>query len=88
MSNSSSASSGGLGLFSVLLVIFVTLKLLEVQPVASWSWFWVLSPFWIPLATALALIIVYRAGKLGAEVFSAIGGWFGRRRKMRDLMDE
>ena len=35
---------------SVLLLIFVTLKL---TGAIDWSWWWVLSPFWIPLVIAL-----------------------------------
>ena len=33
----------------VLLVVFVTLKLAEIGKVATWSWWWVTAPFWIPL---------------------------------------
>lgn len=33
-----------LGLFSILGIIFIVLKLTEVL---AWSWIWVLSPFWI-----------------------------------------
>lgn len=43
MKNNNS-SSNGLGLASVLAVIFVVLKLVGV---ISWSWVWVLSPIWI-----------------------------------------
>lgn len=30
-------------------VAFVLLKILGVEPVAQWSWWWVTAPFWIPL---------------------------------------
>lgn len=33
--------------FDVLLVIFVTFKVALVGDVANWSWWWVLSPWWI-----------------------------------------
>ena len=36
-------------------IILVVLKSIGVQPVASWSWWLVLSPFWIYIG-ALALI--------------------------------
>lgn len=39
------AQSGGIGCLSVIGLIFVVMKLLSVEPVASWSWWWVLSPF-------------------------------------------
>lgn len=37
-------SSTGLGLSSVLTVVFVVLKLIGT---IDWSWWWVLSPLWI-----------------------------------------
>jgi len=39
-------------------LIFVTLKLAEIGVVATWSWWAVLSPFWIPLAIALGILVV------------------------------
>ena len=41
------SSSGGVGLFTILLVVFVVLKL---TGHIDWAWVWVLSPFWIPVA--------------------------------------
>ena len=55
MSKSKTVSFPILG---VLGLIFVTLKLAEIGVVATWSWWWVLSPFWIPLAIALGLLVV------------------------------
>ena len=48
--NDKKATTGGLGIGTVLFLIFLTLKLAEVGPVAQWSWWWVTSPLWIPLA--------------------------------------
>lgn len=48
-----SGGSGGLGLPGVLLVVFVVLKLVGV---ITWSWLWVLSPLWIPLALVLVVL--------------------------------
>ena len=48
--NDKKATSGGLGISTVLFLIFLTLKLAEVGPVAKWSWWWVTSPLWIPFA--------------------------------------
>lgn len=30
-------------------LLFIGLKLAEVGEVAAWSWWWVLSPFWLPI---------------------------------------
>lgn len=35
------------GILGVLLIIFIVLKLLGL---ITWSWWWVLSPFWIPIS--------------------------------------
>ena len=39
---------------TLLLVLFVALKL---TGVIAWSWWWVLSPLWIPLALALLILV-------------------------------
>lgn len=52
---SSSKSSGGLGLCSVLTIVFIVLKLVGV---INWSWLWVLSPLWIDLILAIVLAII------------------------------
>ena len=44
--------SGGLGLGSVLFIVFLVLKLCEV---ITWSWWWVTAPLWIPLALGLSI---------------------------------
>lgn len=57
--NSNGTVGGGLGLSSVLLVVFIVLKLCKV---ITWSWAWVLSPLWISLilwGIVLLIIIIY-----------------------------
>jgi phosphoglycerol transferase MdoB-like AlkP superfamily enzyme len=41
----SSNIGGGIGIGTILGVVFIVLKLTDV---IDWSWWWVLSPFWIP----------------------------------------
>ena len=48
-------TSGGVGISTVLTIIFVVLKLVGV---INWSWVWVLSPTWISLALLLLLVII------------------------------
>lgn len=48
-------TSSGIGLGGVLLVLFITLKLLGK---ITWSWWWVLSPLWIGFAIGGVLILV------------------------------
>lgn len=47
--------AGGIGIFDVLGIIFIVLKL---GGIIEWSWIWVLSPFWIGLCLAVILIII------------------------------
>jgi hypothetical protein len=54
MSNKSN-SSNGLGLGTVLFLIFMTLKL---TGNIDWSWWWVTSPLWIPIALLLIVFSV------------------------------
>lgn len=49
------ASTGGTSIAGLLGVAFIVLKL---TGVISWSWLWVLSPFWIPLGIALAIALI------------------------------
>ena len=52
MSNSKTASSGGIGVVGLLGVVFVVLKLLGK---ITWSWWWVTLPFWGGIALLLAV---------------------------------
>jgi hypothetical protein len=48
------SDSGGIGFCGLLCVAFIVLKLCEV---INWSWWWVLSPLWIPLAIIIVVFI-------------------------------
>ena len=41
-------------IFGILGLIFITLKL---TGHITWSWLWVLAPFWIPVAITLVIIL-------------------------------
>ena len=47
------ASSSGLGLGSVLFIIFLILKL---TGNINWSWWWVTSPLWIPITLGVIMV--------------------------------
>lgn len=56
MSNdNSSSTNGGIGFYGLLTVAFVVLKLCHV---IEWSWWWVLSPLWGPVALLLVIAVV------------------------------
>lgn len=48
-------NKSGVGIGTIILTIFITLKLCGV---INWSWFWVLSPLWIGFILAIILIII------------------------------
>jgi fatty acid desaturase len=56
--------STSLGLGTILFLIFLTLKLAGLGVVATWSWWWVTAPLWIPLGaifviSAIIGLVVY-----------------------------
>lgn len=52
---SKKSSSSGIGLTGVLFVVFLVLKL---TGNINWSWWWVTSPLWIPIALLGSIFIV------------------------------
>ena len=58
MNTQTTTRSGGISFLGLLAIVFITLKLVGISAVATWSWWWVVSPLWIPLAIALAVFVV------------------------------
>jgi len=55
----SKSTSTGLGIGTILFLIFLTLKLGEWGVVAHWSWWWVTAPLWLPIvAVVITLLII------------------------------
>lgn len=53
MNDNKQTPSSGIG--GMLLVAFIVLKLCDV---IDWSWWWVLSPFWIPAGLAVVVMLI------------------------------
>ena len=47
--------SFGIGFTGLLTISFIVLKLTKV---ITWSWWWVLSPLWIPVALIFLLLVL------------------------------
>lgn len=47
MSGEATSGGNGIGIGTVLFIVFLVLKLTEV---IDWSWWWVTAPLWIPAA--------------------------------------
>lgn len=59
MSNETKSVSVNFPILGILGLIFITLKL---TGYITWSWLWVLAPFWIPLAIALFIFLLIAVG--------------------------
>lgn len=55
MENKNGNSSGGIGFFGVLTIVFIVLKLCGV---INWSWLWVLSPIWIGFVVFMVFLLI------------------------------
>lgn len=57
MSNNNS-SNGGIGFCGLLTIAFIVLKLTNY---IDWSWWWVLSPLWIPFIIVIVVVLLIAA---------------------------
>ena len=55
MSDNSSKASDGIGFCGLLTITFIALKLTDN---IDWSWWWVLSPLWLPIVFAVVVMIL------------------------------
>tara|TARA_R110000772_G_scaffold58631_1_gene133114 strand:- start:33 stop:230 length:198 start_codon:yes stop_codon:yes gene_type:complete len=56
MTTNNSSSSGGIGVFGLMGVMFIGLR---IAGVISWPWVWVLAPFWIPLVLGVIFLLIF-----------------------------
>ena len=49
----------GSSFLNVLALVFIVLKIVGVEPIGNWSWWWVLSPIWIPIVFVLLLTVLW-----------------------------
>jgi len=52
---------GGIGFCGLLGLIFICAKIFGLQPIASWSWLWVLAPFWVPFVGVVIILLILLA---------------------------
>lgn len=64
--------SNGIGVFGLLGVLFVGLKLCDV---IDWSWWLVTLPFWGGTALCLAIVLGYLLGGITIAVIFALVDW-------------
>lgn len=54
-SNANIKSGGSISFLGLLTIVFITLKLCSV---IDWSWWWILSPLWLPVALVISVLLV------------------------------
>ena len=74
MSDENNKNTGGIGFCGLLTILFVGLKL---TGYISWSWWWVLSPMWIPAC----LYILLFGWKLTEYIICLIILWIANKMK-------
>jgi len=74
---STEKTSGGLGFFGLLGLIFITLKLCGV---INWSWWWVLAPLW---ASFLVVLLIVGAMMFTGLTLILVGDFFTRPKKRK-----
>jgi membrane protein YdbS with pleckstrin-like domain len=47
----------GTKIISLVSLVLILLKLFKVPPVANWSWWWILSPYWLAAAGGLVIML-------------------------------
>ncbi|MBN2155224.1 MAG: hypothetical protein JW776_04220 [Candidatus Lokiarchaeota archaeon] len=86
--------SGSISLPSLLLIVFIIMKL---TGVIDWSWLWVLSPLWIGAALALLFFlvigIILLSATLGmvsqsARIMVELNKWFRRKERRENEFTE
>jgi len=65
---SNSKESNGIGLAGILFIVFLVLKL---TGNITWSWWWITSPIWIPVALYVS---IFTLTVIIVSVFLTIGG--------------
>ena len=55
MDNKSSSAGGGIGICTVLFIVFLILKL---TGTITWPWIWVCAPLWIPAVIVLVCLAI------------------------------
>jgi hypothetical protein len=58
MPDNNKSTSDGLDLGTILFLIFLTLKLGGWGVVATWSWWWIFSPLWIPIVLIGIIVLI------------------------------
>lgn len=70
--------SSGFAFGPILFLVFLVLKLTHV---IDWSWWWVSSPLWIPVALVLGIVLIGAMIQVGIVGFSVVERRLKNRRR-------
>lgn len=91
MADNNSTTSGGIGFGGLLCITFIVLKLTHT---IDWSWWWVLSPMWIPLSLVilgfgiyLLYLVFYKWPNEKKRLASGMNEWAWKNRKKNKSVD-
>ena len=71
MSKFGNSTKTGITLSGLLFLIFLILKLAEVGVLATWSWWWVFAPLWIPVGLVIAILVLWLIGYVIYAIFKS-----------------
>jgi len=71
MSKENTASTG-IGLGGLIFIVFLILKLVDFNKVSDWSWWWVTSPLWVPLAVVVGIFGIIIIFWMLATIFTKL----------------
>ncbi len=78
-----STARNGVSILGLLGVVFVTLKLLGVASMVTWSWWLVTAPFWGGFAAITVIFAGWSAFLVTAWLVESVHDWAFRGRSIR-----
>jgi len=92
MADNNSTATGGIGFSGLLCIAFIVLKLTHN---IDWSWWWVLSPIWIPFSLVISGLIIillyhvlYKWPDEKKRLASGMNEWAWKRRKKNKNIED
>lgn len=76
-------TQSGTSIIGLLGIVFIVMKLVGIEPVASWSWWWVTAPFWGGFALALGLMAVACVLYAIMMVIAVVWDWVEAKQRKR-----
>lgn len=76
-------TQAGTSVLGLLGIAFVVMKLIGIEPVASWSWWWVTAPFWGGFALVLGILVLLFVMYCMAMGIAAVWDWVEAKQKKR-----